>query len=148
MCKPSPQPLRNMARCPSSTPSQDSASWSSTIDGWELDVVIGGSQKSLAIPPGLAFASVSAAALERSKASKMPRYYFSYAKEKKAADKGDASWTPSTALIMALAESLKYIKNLGRENLIANAAFLSEATRAAVKAMGWTCSQSRHRATP
>ena len=29
------------------------------IDGWGLDVVIGGSQKALMIPPGLAFASVS-----------------------------------------------------------------------------------------
>jgi aspartate aminotransferase-like enzyme len=106
------------------------------IDGWGLDVVIGGSQKSLAIPPGLAFSSVSATALERSKQAKLPRFYFSYAKEKKAADKGDASWTPSTALILALAESLKYVRGLGRENLIANAAFLAEAARAALRAMG------------
>jgi aspartate aminotransferase-like enzyme len=106
------------------------------VDGWGLDVVIGGSQKSLAIPPGLAFASVSARALERSKTATLPRFYFSYAREKKAADKGDASWTPSTALILALAQSLKYVRTLGRENLIANAAFLAEATRAAVRAMG------------
>ena len=106
------------------------------IDGWGLDVVIGGSQKSLAIPPGLAFASVSAAALERSAKATLPRYYFSYAKEKKAADKGDASWTPSTALILALAQALKFVKELGRENLIANAATLAAATRAAMQAMG------------
>ena len=29
------------------------------IDGWGLDVVIGGSQKAFMIPPGLAFLSVS-----------------------------------------------------------------------------------------
>jgi len=106
------------------------------VDGWGLDVVIGGSQKSLAIPPGLAFASVSARALERSKTATLPRFYFSYAREKKAADKGDASWTPSTALILAMAQSLKYVRELGRETLIANAAFLAEATRAGVRAMG------------
>ncbi|SRR5579871_423321 len=106
------------------------------VDGWGLDVVIGGSQKSLAIPPGLAFASVSARALEQSKKAALPRFYFSYAREKKAADKGDASWTPSTALILALAQSLKFVRELGRETLIANAAFLAEATRAAVQAMG------------
>jgi aspartate aminotransferase-like enzyme len=106
------------------------------VDGWGLDVVIGGSQKSLAIPPGLAFASVSARALERSKTATLPRFYFSYAREKKAADKGDASWTPATALILALAESLKYVRALGRENLIANAAFLAEAARAGVRALG------------
>jgi aspartate aminotransferase-like enzyme len=106
------------------------------VDGWGLDVVIGGSQKSLAIPPGLAFSSVSARALERSKTATLPRFYFSYAREKKAADKGDASWTPSTALILALAASLKYVRTLGRESLIANAAFLAEAARSAVRAMG------------
>ena len=35
------------------------------IDGWGLDVVIGGSQKAVMIPPGLAFASVSQKAWER-----------------------------------------------------------------------------------
>ena len=35
------------------------------IDGWGLDVVIGGSQKALMIPPGLAFASISERAWER-----------------------------------------------------------------------------------
>ena len=106
------------------------------IDGWGLDVVIGGSQKALAIPPGLAFSSVSAAALERSKHAKLPRFYFSYAKEKKAADKGDASWTPSTALVLALAQALKFVRELGREKLIANATFLAEAARAGMRAMG------------
>ncbi len=105
------------------------------IDGWGLDVVIGGSQKSLAIPPGLAFASVSGAALERSAHSTLPRYYFSYTKEKAAADKGDASWTPSTALVLAMAKSLEYVRELGRENLIANAGRLAEATRAAAVPM-------------
>ncbi len=106
------------------------------IDGWGLDVVIGGSQKSLAIPPGLAFASVSAAAMERSKKATLPRFYFSYAKEKKAADRGDASWTPSTALILALAEALKYVRALGRDQLIENATILATAARAAMQALG------------
>jgi aspartate aminotransferase-like enzyme len=106
------------------------------VDGWGLDVVIGGSQKSLAIPPGLAFASVSLRALERSKTATLPRFYFSYAREKKAADKGDASWTPSTALILAMAQSLKYVREIGRETLIANAAFLASVARAGVQALG------------
>ena len=35
------------------------------IDAWDLDVVIGGSQKSLMIPPGLAYCSVSEKARRR-----------------------------------------------------------------------------------
>ena len=36
------------------------------IDGWGLDVVVGGSQKAFMIPPGLAFLSVSPKAWQRS----------------------------------------------------------------------------------
>lgn len=106
------------------------------VDGWGLDVVIGGSQKALSIPPGLAFMSVSAAALERAERARLPHYYFNFVKEKRASDKGDTTWTPSTALILALAQALRYVRQLGRENLIANAALLAEATRAAAKPMG------------
>src|SRR5213075_113188 len=43
-------------------------------DLWGIDVVVSGSQKALMCPPGLAFASVSAAALEASAAGGATRY--------------------------------------------------------------------------
>ncbi len=106
------------------------------VDAWGLDVVIGGSQKALAIPPGLAFLSVSATALERAEKARLPHFYFNFLREKKAVEKGDATWTPSTALILALAQSLKYVRQLTREVLIANATLMAEATRAAAQHMG------------
>lgn len=105
------------------------------VDGWDLDVVIGGSQKALMIPPGLAFASLSPKAWERAGQARLPHYYFDFAREKKNAEKGEAAFTPSTALVLALAESLRHLRLLGRENLIANAHLLAEATRAAVQAL-------------
>ncbi len=106
------------------------------VDGWGLDVVIGGSQKAFMVPPGLAFASLSAAAWQRAERARLPRYYFNFAREKASAEKGEATFTPSTALILALAEALQYLRSVGRENLIANARLLAEATRAAVGALG------------
>ena len=61
------------------------------IDGWGLDVVMGGSQKAFMIPPGLAFISVSAKAWKQAETSDLPRYYFDLKKEKKNADKGESS---------------------------------------------------------
>lgn len=106
------------------------------IDGWGLDVVVGGSQKAFMIPPGLAFMAISNKAWKQGESSNLPRYYFDLKKEAKNAAAGESSWTPSTSLLLALAEALKYIKSVGMEKLIENAQLLARATRAAVTEIG------------
>ena len=106
------------------------------IDGWGLDVVIGGSQKAFMIPPGLAFLSISPKAWKLGESATLPHYYFNFKKEKKSGDAGESSWTPSTALILALAEALKYVKSIGMAKLVENAQLLAEATRTAMTALG------------
>ena len=105
-------------------------------DEWGVDILIGGSQKATMIPPGLAFASISDKAGRAMEKSKLPRYYFDYAKERKSLAKGESSYTPATSLIVCLHAALNYIKELGRENLIANAELLAEASREAAVALG------------
>src|SRR6266852_1553057 len=106
------------------------------IDGWGLDVVIGGSQKAFMIPPGMAFLSVSEKAWAMSATSDIPHFYFDLKKEKKNADAGETSWTPATSLILALGEALTYIKRIGMANLVENAQLLAKAMRAAVAELG------------
>jgi len=106
------------------------------IDGWGLDVVIGGSQKAFMIPPGLAFMSVSAKAWKHAEASDLPHYYFNLKKEKKNGDAGESSWTPATSLVLALGEALKYVKKVGMANLVENAQLLASATRSACQELG------------
>jgi aspartate aminotransferase-like enzyme len=106
------------------------------IDGWGLDVVIGGSQKAFMIPPGLAFISLSPKAWAFSDTAKLPRYYFNLKNDKKNAAGGESSWTPNTSLIIALGEALKYIKSIGMDKLVDNAQQLAKATRAAAKELG------------
>jgi len=106
------------------------------IDEWGLDIVIGGSQKSFMIPPGLAFITVSQKAWAKSDTSTLPRYYFNLKKEKKNAAAGESSWTPNTSHLLALGEALKYIKGLGMDKLIENAQALARATREAALALG------------
>jgi len=107
-------------------------------DDWGIDIMIGGSQKATMIPPGLAFASISNKAAGVMEKSKLPRYYFDYTKERKSLAKGESSYTPATSLVVCLHGALNYIKELGRENLIGNAALLAEATREAALGMGLT----------
>ena len=106
------------------------------IDGWGLDVVIGGSQKAFMIPPGLAFMTISAKAWKFTETANLPHYYFNLKKEKKSADGGESSWTPSTSLILALGAALEYIKQVGMSKLIENAEMLARATRAAALELG------------
>jgi aspartate aminotransferase-like enzyme len=106
------------------------------IDGWGLDVVIGGSQKAFMIPPGLAFLSISAKAWKFAETATLPHFYFNFKKEKKSGDAGESSWTPATSLILALAEALKYVKSIGMSKLVENAELLAQATRAAAAALG------------
>ena len=88
------------------------------------------------IPPGLAFMSVSPKAWKLAETSNLPHYYFNLKKEKKSGDAGESSWTPATALILALAEALRYVKQIGMANLIENAQLLADATRAAARQAG------------
>jgi aspartate aminotransferase-like enzyme len=106
------------------------------IDGWGLDVVVGGSQKAFMIPPGIAFLSISPKAWKAGETAKLPRFYFDLKKEMKNAVNGESAWTPSIALLLAMGEALKYVKSLGMDKLIANAQLLSHATRVAVQALG------------
>ena len=106
------------------------------IDEWGLDIVIGGSQKAFMIPPGLAFLSVSDRAWKRMEDSKNARFYFDLRRERKNALNGESAWTPAVSLVLAMDEALKYIKNLGMDNLIKNAQLLATATRAAATALG------------
>ncbi|MFL6452073.1 MAG: pyridoxal-phosphate-dependent aminotransferase family protein [Bryobacteraceae bacterium] len=106
------------------------------IDGWGLDVVIGGSQKAFMIPPGLAFVAASEKAWARAEASKARRYYFDLKRERKNAAGGESAWTPNTALLLAFTEALKYIKSIGMDKLVANAQLLARATREAMKELG------------
>jgi aspartate aminotransferase-like enzyme len=106
------------------------------IEGWGLDVVVGGSQKAFMIPPGLAFLTISPKAWRMAETSNLPHYYFNLKKEKKSADGGESSWTPSTSLILAMGAALQYIKQMGMGKLTENAQMLARATREAALALG------------
>ncbi len=113
------------------------------VDGWGIDVIIGGSQKALMIPPGLAYCAISERAWKRMETTTSPRYYFDFRKERKAAAKGESAYTPATSLFAALAAALQFVRQMGggdlaegRAALVNNAELAAEMTRAGAKALG------------
>jgi len=72
-----------------------------------------------------------------------PRFYFDLRKERKAAAKGESSYTPATSLFAALGAALEFIRRMGngdlakgREALVDNAEICAAMTRAGVQAVG------------
>ena len=115
------------------------------VDGWGIDVLIGGSQKAVMIPPGLAYLSVSEKAWAAMEKAKSPRYYFDLRKERKNAVKGESAYTPAVALVAGLGAALDYIAGQaggdlekGRIALVNNARVNAAATRAGLVELGFT----------
>jgi aspartate aminotransferase-like enzyme len=113
------------------------------VDAWGVDFIIGGSQKALMMPPGLAYCAVSERAWKSMEKTTSPRYYFDLRKERKSAAKGETAYTPATSLFAALGAALEFVRGMGagdlakgREELVNNAELCAEMTRAAAKALG------------
>src|SRR5687767_8187947 len=75
-------------------------------DAWELDFVLTGSQKALALPPGLAFGAARESLLERAKAKKDRGIYFDLVEFDKSIRKNQTPNTPAVSLFYALAAQL------------------------------------------
>jgi len=113
------------------------------VDAWGVDVIIGGSQKALMMPPGLGYCAVSERAWKRIDKTTSPRYYFDLRKERKSAAKGETAYTPATSLFAALGAALEFVRGMGkgdlakgREELVNNAELCAEMTRAGARALG------------
>lgn len=113
------------------------------VDAWGIDVIIGGSQKALMMPPGLAYCAVSQRAWERMEKTTSRRYYFDLRKERKSAAKGETPYTPATSLFAAMGATLEFVRGTGsgnlakgRDILIDNAELCAAMTRAGAEALG------------
>jgi aspartate aminotransferase-like enzyme len=106
------------------------------MDAWGVDIVVAGSQKALMLPPGLAFAALSDKAWALVPGARLPKYYFSFAAERKAIEKNQSAYTPAVSLVIGLRESLRLILAEGLADVFARHDRLARATRAGVQALG------------
>ena len=78
-------------------------------DGRGLDFVLAGSQKAMALPPGLAFGAASARMLERSARAARKGVYFDLVVFYNSLAKEQTPNTPAVTLLYSLAEQLRHI---------------------------------------
>src|SRR5207244_13500237 len=76
------------------------------FDEWQVDVALTGPQKGLMLPPGMAILAVSPKALKANQSAKCARYFWDWAPVLERNASGEFTYTPATALIFGLNESL------------------------------------------
>ncbi len=100
-----------------------------------IDILIGGSQKALMLPPGLSVLWFSEKA-QKQLNKELPKYYFDVAKEVKKQKEGTTAYTPAVSLILGLRESLEMLLEEGMQKVEERHRLMSLATRRAVEALG------------
>jgi len=105
-------------------------------DEWGVDVTVGGSQKGLMLPPGIAFNAIGARARAAAKSSRFPKSYWNWEEMIAANKSGFFPYTPATNLLYGLREAIHMLQEEGLDNVFARHARLAEATRRAARAWG------------
>src|SRR3990172_8456093 len=105
------------------------------FDEWRGGVALTGPQKRVMLPPGMAILAVSPKAREANRSAKCGRYFWDWAPVFERNARGEFPYTPATALIFGLKESLAMLEEEGLANVFARHARLAEACRRAGGAM-------------
>lgn len=105
-------------------------------DDWNIDIAIGGSQKGTMLPPGLSFLTVSDKAWAQIDQCKNSVYYFDLKLYRKGHITSEHPFTPAISLYIEMDEVLKMIRAEGIENIWRRHAWLANASRAGVAALG------------
>jgi alanine-glyoxylate transaminase/serine-glyoxylate transaminase/serine-pyruvate transaminase len=101
------------------------------MEDWGIDAVVGGSQKGLMLPAGLAFTAVSKKALEAHKSATLTRFYFDWTKMMARRHRSFVGTVPVPPFY-GLVESVRLLESEGIENVWRRHHRLAEATRRAV----------------
>jgi len=105
-------------------------------DDWGIDILLGGSQKGLMLPPGIATMSVSDKAWALIEKNDTHKFYFNLNAERKALKNNTTAWTPAVTLFFGLRKVLSMMKEEGLENMFARHETMASSIRNAAQAVG------------
>lgn len=103
---------------------------------WNVDVIVGGSQKGLMTPPGISFVSLNEVAETRARRSNRSGLYFDVPTAlKRLRNDSQTPWTPPRSLLQSMNTSLGMILDEGIESTQERHRILAHVCRDAVRAM-------------
>lgn len=106
------------------------------MDEWKIDVVAGGSQKALMLPPGLAVLSLSQKAWAIVDSQDAPGFYLDLKAYRKSLAENDTPYTSAVTLIRGLKVAVDMINDDGIERVWGRTALLAKAVRTGAEAIG------------
>jgi aspartate aminotransferase-like enzyme len=106
------------------------------MDRWGVDIVVAGSQKCLACPPGLVLVALNSRAWDFIKNRKAQSNYWDLHKYKAFNERKETPFTPAVSLYFALDEALQMLREEGLEKRIARHAKMANAFYAMAEALG------------
>ncbi len=107
------------------------------MDAWGIDVLFTSSQKTLALPPGLALCAVNDRALKKAESVQNRGWYFDFVLLEKHRLKDSTPMTPAMSLIFALDFQMDRILKEGVEARIARHAAMAQRAQEWTIAKGW-----------
>jgi len=102
-----------------------------SMDAWNIDAVVVGSQKGLMVSPGLGVVAIGPRAWEKSETAKTPRFYFDWKKLK-----GNVPFTPALSLLLELDGALDFIQSQTMERIFIRRAQVADRIRDLVRRAG------------
>jgi aspartate aminotransferase-like enzyme len=106
-------------------------------DDWNIDALVGASQKALMAPPGISFVSLSKRALDRIAKSDLPKYYFNINIYGKFRTKNQTPFTPAITVFCGLKRGLDMIIKIGVEENLKKHEEMAKHVRERVLNMGF-----------
>jgi len=110
------------------------------MDEWDLDVIVGGSQKAFMLPTGLSFIALSERAWKHQDkfngSPQINKFYFDLKAERQANLKGETRFSTPTPLIVGLHLVLEQMQSVGLTQVHQRCEALAQATRMAGTQLG------------
>lgn len=106
------------------------------LDDYQIDVLVGASQKALMAPPGISFVALSKRAQEKIGKSDLPRYYFNLEAYERFLQNGQTPYTPAITILYGLKKGLQMIMKTGIKNNFIKHKKMAEYVRDRIRKMG------------
>ena len=102
---------------------------------WGIDVLIIGSQKGLAVPPGASALVLSETALDRVQKAHPVSMYFDLTRALANAERGQTPFTPAVGILLQINERLREVTSIGLEEELARVRHQAEDFRQRIEGM-------------